>query len=375
MPLAVPRVSAEWGVPPADFSISLSAIVLGIGLAAVTIAPLGERIGRGRMIFWSGLFATIVTAASAFSHSTAAFTVWRFLTGVGLGACLPNVTATVVQLAPEHLRGRILAIVNTAIPMGSVTAGFLAAPLIDIGRWPMLFIFVALLAGFCTLALRFLLPKSHRRLAETGTETEASVSPVLTLYSTKHRLTTFLLLGLGTTNTFLIYMMINWLPTLLPRGGLSLDDAARMSSLFQLGGIVGGFGFAWMIDRGWATAAFIGGYAIATLGLVALALLGHAGPAWAILLLAVGVGISGAHVAITIFGVMFYPTELLSSYVGLSIAVTRIGAIGGPLAGGWLLSHSEGIGLFVFVSLVPVAFCVVWVWAIARWCNPVRIAK
>lgn len=77
-------------------------------------------------------------------------------------------------------------------------------------------------------------------------------------------------------------------------------------------------------------------------------------------------GVSGAHVAITLFGVIFYPQRLLSSYIGVSIAVTRIGAIAGPLAGGWLLGVDSGVGSFLSGTMLGVGLCLLWVLAIAH---------
>lgn len=373
LPLAVPWISREWGLAPSEFALSLSAIVVGIGFAAVAIAPFGEKIGRRRMIFWSGLLAAAASGATAWSHNLTAFVFWRLLTGIGLGACLPNVTASVVQIAPVQVRSRVLAIVNTAIPVGAVLAGLLVAPLVRIGTWQTMFYLIAAISVLCSVALRILLPTDERSSAIARTEeARPGGSPILLLLRREHLVKTLLLLGLGSANTFLIYMMINWLPTLLPRAGMSLAEAARMSSLFQLGGIGGGFCFAYLIDRGRPVTAFVLGYALATAALVAMAALDTAGPSWIGLLLAAGVGISGAHVAITLFGVMFYPQHLLSSYVGLSIAVTRIGAIGGPLAGGWLLAVDTGITSYLLGAILAVAVCLVWVLAIGYFCAPPR---
>jgi len=368
MPLAVPRVSAQWGLAASDFAVSLSAVVLGIGIAAVTLAPLGERFGRRRMIFWSGLFTAMVTIATATASSIEAFILWRLLTGLGLGSCLPNVTASVAHIAPPRLRARILAIVNTAIPVGSVLAGFIAAPLARIGNWHALFLSAGLLTLLVAVGLGFLLPDGPNAPAAAvdAEEPGGASSPIFELFRNAYRLNTVLLLGLATTNTFLIYMMINWLPTLLPRGGISVDAAARLSSFFQFGGIVGGFAFAYMMDRGRAIAAFAIGYTLAAAGLTGLAFLPNDGALWIVLLLATGMGISGAHVAITIFGMGFYPQHLLSSFVGLSIAVTRAGAISGPLAGGWLIRNSSGIGTFMLAAVGPTLLCGGWILLLAR---------
>ncbi|MDR6707359.1 MULTISPECIES: MFS transporter [unclassified Novosphingobium] len=365
MPLAVPRISAAWGMPAFAFALSLSAIVIGVGLAAVALAPLGERVGRRRMIWIAGLVAALASGATAFSGSMGVLIFWRFMTGLGLGACLPNVTACVVQIAPVAGRSRILAAVNTAIPVGGVLAGFLMAPLVRIGHWQALFLAVAALTVFCSLALRLLLPATNGQPAEQAPHGGAGL-PLRELLSREHLFKTVLLIGLGTANTFLLYLLINWLPTLLPRAGVSLDAAARMSGLFQLGGIFGGFVFAYLIDKNRPVRAFLCGYGLALMTLGIMFVPGLSAPVWAATVLALGMGVSGAHVAITLFGVIFYPQRLLSSYIGVSIAVTRIGAIAGPLAGGWLLAVDSGVGSFLTGTMLGLGLCLLWVLAIAH---------
>lgn len=372
MPLAVPRISAAWGIAAPAFAFSLSAIVLGVGSAAVFLAPLGERYSRRRMAVGFGLVAALGSGATAFVPSMQALIFWRFITGLGLGGCLPNVTASVVQIAPAKGRARILAAVNTAIPAGGVLAGFLMAPLVKIGNWQTLFFVIAAVTVLCSVVLWILLPVDNG--AETRARDKALSSlPILELFQPEHRTKTLMLVGLGSANTFLLYLLINWLPTVLPRTGLSLDQAARISGLFQLGGIVGGFGFAHMIDKQRALRAFFCGYATAMVALATMAGVSMGAAGWVVAMLALGMGVSGAHVAITLFGVMFYPQRLLSSYVGVSIAVTRIGAIGGPLAGGWLLAVDKGVASYLGGTMLGVACCLLWVWAVGRFCSPASV--
>jgi len=66
----------------------------------------------------------------------------------------------------------------------------------------------------------------------------------------------------------------------------------------------------------------------------------------------------------------FYPAWLLSSFIGISIAVTRAGAIAGPLAGGWLIDNSSGVSGFMLAALAPTLLCLGWITLIGRRKSP-----
>jgi AAHS family 4-hydroxybenzoate transporter-like MFS transporter len=355
MPLVVPLASADWGISPARFAWSLSAVIVGIGVGAVSLAPLGDRFGRRSVIITTAGALTLVTLGTSMATSPGAFTAWRLLTGLALGACLPNTTALAAGIAPARLRARILTLVMAAVPVGSVIAGLSAGWLEGIGGWPSFFVVAAVATLAAATAFAFVLPADEPAPRDARTRS-SSVLPVLQPLQLPHRRATLALLALGTCNTFLIYMLISWLPTLLPRVGVSVATAAKLSTLVQVGGLAGGLAYSWFIDLGYARRTFLVGY---TLAIVALALLATNPGATvsAGLLLLVGIGISGAHTTITIYGIGFFPAAMVSSFLGLSIAVTRAGAILGPLAGGRLVAQGEGLSAFMIAAAAVAVLC------------------
>ncbi|MBN8817444.1 MAG: MFS transporter [Sphingomonas sp.] len=363
MPLAVPRVAAQWDVPPASFAFSLSAVIVGIGLSAILIAPLGERFGRRQLILSSGLFTCAVTFGTATAGSPLAFAIWRLLTGLGLGACLPNVTACAAAIAPKHIKARALALISVAIPIGSVIAGFLVGPMVALAGWQGIFIAAGALTAIATLVLFLLLGK----VANATPPPSASVArfqsasspkpPLREIFGAPYKKTTILLIALGSTNAFLLYMLANWLPTLLPRAGMTMDMAARLSAIMQAGGIAGGLLIAQGMDKGRSYPAFNIGYVSAIGALLGLAMLRYSPSFWMPLLIILGGGITGAHTAILIFGMSFFPDRLTSSFVGAFLALTRFGAILGPLFGAAVLDRTVGIAPFMIAAMLPILLC------------------
>lgn len=373
LPLVVPHLSAQLGVPPQSFGVALSAVLLGLGLGAVLIAPIGDRVGRRPVILTASALMAFTSLGTAAGGTVTGFALWRLATGLSLGACLPNVTALVAELAPPGKSARTLTVVSMGISAGGIVAGLVAPPLIGAGGWQALFV----AGGLATLALlgvlAWQLPESptFRNRAQQPREKKNSIAFVQ-LLSPPLLFSTVLFAGLYAVNALVLYYVTSWVPTILPLAGFSMDTASRFLSLIQFGGLTIGLGLSLLLDRGWAVPAIVGTYSSAV---VALLLLGVVAPglwSWGVLLLVAGGGISAAHLVVMAVAVGFFPPHLRSSAIGIAVAVARLGAIGGPMLGGLVIGAGASTSLFFVLAVAPACLCIVGALLISR---ALRIAK
>lgn len=355
MPLAVPHLVKAYGHAPETFGFALSAVLLGLGLGAVGLAPLGDRLGRRRVILLALPVLALATFGTATGRTVEAFTAWRLLTGLALGACLPNVTALSAELARPGRRASTMTLVSMAIPLGAAGSGLVVTPLVAWAGWPAIF----LLPGLVTL---FLLALLWLFLSESPAALEvADAAPgkpaLLRLLQPPVVYATALICVLYGVNAGALYYVNSWVPTVLPRAGFSLETAAHAVSLLQFGGMVIGLLLARLLDGGKVTAVIAGSYGVIALGLLAFTLLPPTREGWGLLLLVAGGGISGVHVAILAVASGLFSARLLSSVIGLAVAVARIGAIGGPLLGAAVLGQGFGAASFFALAALPVALC------------------
>ena len=73
-----------------DLGPVLSAALLGLSLGALIAGPISDRIGRKRVLVFSCLFFGLSSTATAYAGSLNSLTLWRFLTGLGLGRRCPT---------------------------------------------------------------------------------------------------------------------------------------------------------------------------------------------------------------------------------------------------------------------------------------------
>jgi AAHS family 4-hydroxybenzoate transporter-like MFS transporter len=381
--LAVPRIAEAWSLPPGEFAPALSGSFAGLALGAVLLAPLADRFGRRPTLIAMMMVVGITTLGAALATSLDSLTLWRVMTGLGLGGSVPVATAMTSEYAPAPRRAAFVALMIACMALGSFAAG-IVAPLIN-GAWGWRGIFGVgavlplAMAGLLLAAL----PESLRFLIGQGADTRAiaeqldriaphlrgtavRITPptghirasVKSLFGPAFRMRTILVWAIFWFNLFVIYSLISWMPTLLRSAGWGHDAAQRASGLVSLGGIAGGLLLAWIADKGHAIAAlftaYVGTALIFTLFIVGPGSIG----AWIALLLLVGAGAVGGQMAAgSVAAGYYYPPELRSTGVGWFNGVGRIGGIIGPvvLAGlmksGWSSAHMLG-----FLAL-PMLIC------------------
>src|SRR5829696_7627499 len=72
--------------------------------------------------------------ATALTHSAEMFGLWRFITGLGVGALVATTGALVNEYAPPGKKNLINAVTYSGVPIGSLMAALLAIILLDLIR-------------------------------------------------------------------------------------------------------------------------------------------------------------------------------------------------------------------------------------------------
>jgi AAHS family 4-hydroxybenzoate transporter-like MFS transporter len=351
MALAVPRLEGALGLVPTTFGLVFTALLVGIGVGGAVLAPFGDRFGRRTMIV-AGCAATgLFTLATTTATTVTGFLLWRALTGLALGAALPNDSALSAELAPEKLRATIMAAVSAGIPLGLALAGTFAPEVIAWGGWQALFVVPGLfalgLAALLWLALDAGLPEQR----------PASRLPQLDLFRTPWALPFAVFAAMLALNALNLYLLNSWLPTVLPQAGFSLDLAARVAGIVQFAGLGIGVLASFGIDRWRPAPTLVLMFGCMAASFLAVSLTAPEAARWT-LLLSVGVGgASAGGMALPALCAYLFPARQLSSAIGMGVLVARLGAFAGPLVGQAVLDAEAGPQAFFIAAAVPAALC------------------
>lgn len=365
MALAVPTLAEQWHLAPPAFSVTLSASLLGLGLGSAFIAPLGDRLGR-RPLLLGGLAIILLTSLGA---TTAAapwqLALWRLLVGLGLGVCQSNASALTAEYAPRARRATLMTLMGVCVSLGAVLAGATAPQVLAAAGWRGLFLVGAVLPLLVLLAAVLGMPESPAIAAQRAAIVPGKGGTLRALLQPPYRERTLRLWFVYGLSAMLLYFLISWLPVFLTSAGWSRAQAPHGIALLQFGGILGSLTQAWLVDRRRAIGALVGGYSMTLVTALLFAVPGTA-PAWPLLLVLMGSGVAGVMMSIIALGAIFYPPEIRVTGFGWAGAVTRIGAVLGPLAGGWIITAGVTPRMTLGLVAVPSLLCIIGTLAMRR---------
>jgi MFS family permease len=97
--------------------------LVGWGVGGLIFGALGDRYGRAKMLTLTVLIYSLFTGLSFFSHSLLDFSIFRFLTGVGVGGVFGLAVALIAETVPDGARPGALGMLQVLSTVGNVAAG------------------------------------------------------------------------------------------------------------------------------------------------------------------------------------------------------------------------------------------------------------
>jgi len=357
MPLAAPYVLDEIPIDKAQLGLIFSAILLGLGLGAVGLAPLGDKFGRRPIILFFVIAIAACTFGTSLSGSQNSFIVWRFLTGLFLGGCLPNVPALASEVAPPSMKARLVTLTSCGITLGAIFAGILVSKIEAVSGWRGIFVMPSLLFIILCLPIWFILP-NKKSTAHKIDQNKPKISNYSLLKTPNHRSNLIILSTIYAFNAFSIYAIMSWLPTILNSIGISNASAGQYLSLVQAGGLIIGLSLSWILDRHSHKKIITATFLFIALSYASFSLFPTSTPlSLGIMLLASAGSVAGVHLVLTSVAACSFPANVLSSAIGIMVAIARIGAVAGPIMAGYLIDNaSKPENLFLWMT-APAIFC------------------
>ncbi len=353
--------------------------IQAIGIAAPSLMPLLKLTpSQGGMIFGGGmggfvigsllggwlsdrieqklvlLFAVIGFGLSTLLTAPATDYLWllaaRFITGLGLGAAIPIIIAVAHRVCPERWRTFTVSATLAGMPLGGAIVAGYAATFMPVLGWKSLF-YIGGIIPLALVPLIALLPKREPQVELSTPKLKPRVNWRDALFPEGQVLTTLSLwIGFCATLTVL-YIFLNWLPSLVTGMGLTAQVGALCSLSFNLASIAGTLAIGMAIDRlGFRWCAPLC-YAGILFGVFALAN-AHSENALLAASGAIGFFLLGAPYGLYAVVPSFYPRAHRGFGTGTAIGMARIGSILGPILGGFIMNLPHGT-THVVEYLVP----------------------
>lgn len=377
-----PSLMKDWGVAKADLAPVLSAALFGLAAGALTSGPLADRYGRRVVLLVAVFIFGGACCASAFAGSLQQLTVLRFITGLGLGAAMPNAVTLTSEFSPDGRRATLTNAMFCGFPLGAALGGFLAAWMIPMWGWRSVLMLGGVVPALLLVLMVFTLPESVRHMVAKGYPADRIRAVLVRISASAAQATTFTMVeqgrpgqdsqgGSGIAMLFqpryivgtcmlwiayfmglvIFYALINWMPVLFKDAGLAPKTATLIAALFPLGG-VGAVLSGWLMDRYNANRVIASGYALTAVAVYAIGqVAGHVG--WlTVVVFVAGTLMNTAQSSLPALAAAYYPTRGRATGVSWMLGVGRFGGIAGSFLVAELTRRQMGFSqVFTAVAL------------------------
>ncbi|MEX3854790.1 MFS transporter [Paraburkholderia sp. BR10923] len=393
---AAPSLIRAWHIERSVLGPVFGANIFGIMVGSILFGYIGDRIGRKRAILLGACWYGLITLATAWAASVDQLLWLRFAAGIGIGGAVPNAFVLVSEFAPKRLRATWVTLMFTGYTLGAGFGGGVAVWLVPHFGWPAVFVVGGLAPLVVAAGLSFVMPESLRYQVLKGwprdgiAATAARVRPELALvpgaqfvvtderrvarfsprmlFAGRLRYVTTALWLAYIANSMALFFLQNWLPVLIEATGVAAHRAALMTTLFSVGGTLGGLVLMRFIDRHGVRLVtclpLVGFPLVAALGMdLNTALLTAA-------VFGVGFCVAGTQAGLNAVASIVYPTSFRSKGTGTAIGVAKIGSISGPMIGGMLLAGHLPVRELFQVAALPVVSVAALMFVLGRMYRP-----
>jgi MFS family permease len=167
------KSSSALGMSNAEIGFAGSCYLLGAVLGAFFFGWLTDRLGRKKLFTITLAVYLLATAATGLSWNALSFSLFRFLTGSGIGGEYTAINSTIQELIPARFRGWTDLLINGSFWVGAALGAGGSLVLLDPAvidpalGWRLAFLIGAVI-GLAILLMRFWIPESPRWLITHG---------------------------------------------------------------------------------------------------------------------------------------------------------------------------------------------------------------
>jgi MFS family permease len=366
---ASPGITKEWGIPRSELGIVLSAELVGMGFGSVILGGVADKMGRKPAMLGCLVIMAIGMYMAHAATGVGNLTIWRFLTGLGIGGMLAATNAVTAESSSKEGRSLAMALYVIGYPVGGVIGGFAAQTwlLVDYD-WRAVFLFGSVVTALMIPLVMLLVPETPAYFAARRPEgaldkinrslralrqPPIDALPEIAASAPKPKVTDILsdarlrpvtlLLSFGYLfHTITFYYILKFAVQIVADSGFSQPEAASTLTWANIGGAIGGFLFGFLL-RKWdikgptIACAVLGSAAVAAFGMGSDTLWG-----WRIATFLTMFFLNAAIVGYYAAFARGFPAFARATGTGFALGVGRAGAAGSPIIAGFLFTWLGG---------------------------------
>ena len=364
--VAAPRLAPELGLDASQQGWAASAAMVGLVIGAFLGGWLADRVGRKPVLVGSVAAFGLFSLATAYSDTYEILLWARLATGLGFGGAMPNLIAIATEISPPNRRSLTISAMFCGMPAGGAISALVARMAGDALDWRAIFVAGGVVPLLLAPLIVLLLPETR-----PAHDPAADRHTVRALFGHGRAAPTLLLWLAFMLTLVVLYLVLNWLPTLVVAKGRPAAEGFTAAMAFNLAGVAGAILVGLLVDRAgyrWPLTIACAAIAASMAGLA----LASGGPAILVLSGLAGFLVLGAQYSLYAVAPALYPAEVRAWGAGAAVAVGRFGSIAGPLIAGEL-RHAGATAGEVFAAMTPVALTAgLAIMGLSWWVKPER---
>ncbi|MFG3117646.1 sugar porter family MFS transporter [Streptomyces sp. NPDC048197] len=170
---ALPFMEAHFGLTSLGEGVITSALLIGAAFGSLIGGRMSDALGRRNALLWAGAVFIGGAVAVALSPTVPFMTVARFVLGLAVGSASVITPLYLSEVAPVHIRGRLVSFNSLMIVSGQLLAYLLNAVLAQWAAWRWM-LGLAALPAVALFAGLFFLPDTPRWYISKGRQEDAA---------------------------------------------------------------------------------------------------------------------------------------------------------------------------------------------------------
>lgn len=141
--------------------LSISVFLFGFALGQLCFGPLSDRVGRKPVLLGGLVVFMLASLAITTVDSLSSLLAWRFIQALGGGACVVNSAAIVRDCFSGREAAKVMSTMAMIMMLAPLVAPAVGSLLLHVASWWLIFVFLAVYAGFLLWLLGTRLPETR----------------------------------------------------------------------------------------------------------------------------------------------------------------------------------------------------------------------
>lgn len=362
--IGLPSMMNQYDLTLVEAGAIGSYTLVGMMLGSFILGSLSDFIGRKNILALCMILFSVFSLLAGLAPNSLTFTIMRFIAALGMGGLMPAVIAIMTEYSPKKKRAMIVATMYCGYSIGAILASLIGMYVMESLGWRFLY-WLGIIPLF-TLpfflkqfpeSLSYLIlrnrgkeianilnkvdPKANYQATDdfeyVAVKERAKGLPAKKLFTDNRVISTLAFWTMVFSCLLMIYGLNTWLPKIMQGSGYGITSSLSFSLVLGVGQIGGSLLGGYLVDKVGHRKVLLFMFTIGAICFASLSITSNTYLLYVLIALG-GACTGGTQNLVNPYISEFYPQEIRTTGLSVTVGIGRIGAILAPLIIGLLLT-------------------------------------